>query len=432
MKKQTTDYEKKAWKLVILCWLAYTTVYIGKKTLNHCLPGMILEGVCTEATGGPIGSCFLACYACGQFVNGWLGEKLHPRNMICIGLFCAGLMNILMSVTSVVPLFMLIWGACGLFCSMLWAPIIRAVSEWTTPEISHASAASLSVTIPVGTIGCTLICAAALRISGWRLAFFCCGLVLCVLAVVYAFCFASIKEHMSDAGRPENAVKTTNFEKTDEKSVADAPANAGTSKITVFCAGLVMAAVGILFNGMIKDGLDQWIPTLLNQRFISNESVASLICTILPIVNIFGAYVAKWMLAKGMSEMGVCASMFGVSAAALGVVLVFLHFSEGGVLAAILVTLLLSLSSSSMLGANTMLLTFIPLHYGKIGRASAVTGTLNGFSYAAAAVSAMVVGWIEGWENVFIVFIAAAVLGVLACFFGKGLLRNKLDELDRL
>ena len=425
MKKQTTEYEKKAWKLVILCWLAYTTVYIGKKTLNHCLPGMILEGVCTKDTGGPIGSCFLACYACGQFVNGWLGEKLHPRHMICIGLFCAGLMNILMSITSSVPLFMLIWGACGLFCSMLWAPIIRAVSEWTTEEISHASAASLSVTIPVGTIGCTLICAAALRISGWRLAFFCCGAVLCVLAVVYAVSFASIREHMSDAGKPPKAAESA-----DSSKSAEAPA--APAKVTVFCAGLVMAAVGILFNGMIKDGLDQWIPTLLNQRFISNESVASLICTILPIVNIFGAYVAKWMLAKGMSEMGVCAAMFGVSAASLGVVLVFLHFSGGGVLAAILVTLLLSLSSSSMLGANTMLLTFIPLHYGKIGRASAVTGTLNGFSYAAAAVSAMVVGWIEGWETVFLVFLAAAVLGVLACFFGKGMLQKKLDELDRL
>ena len=89
-RKNKTDYEKRAWRLVILCWLAYATVYIGKKTLSVNLSDMISAGVCDETTGGTIGSAFLACYAAGQFISGWAGEKIHPKYMISIGLFLAG------------------------------------------------------------------------------------------------------------------------------------------------------------------------------------------------------------------------------------------------------------------------------------------------------------------------------------------------------
>ena len=45
-KKNKTLYEKRAWRMVILCWLAYATVYIGKKTLSVNLSDMMADGVC--------------------------------------------------------------------------------------------------------------------------------------------------------------------------------------------------------------------------------------------------------------------------------------------------------------------------------------------------------------------------------------------------
>lgn len=47
------------------------------------------------------------------------------------------------------------------------------------------------------------------------------------------------------------------------------------------------------------------------------------------------------------------------------------------IVVAVIATLLLAVSSAAMLGANTMLLTFIPLHFSKIGRAATVTGMLT-------------------------------------------------------
>ncbi len=105
----------------------------------------------------------------------------------------------------------------------------------------------------------------------------------------------------------------------------------------------------------------------------------------------------------------------------------------GDVLLAIFVILLLAVSSAAMLGANTMLLTFIPLHFGKIGRASTVTGVLNCFSYAAAAVSSIVIGAISesfSWEVVFAVFVGASALGCVVCLAGHKQMKKKTDELD--
>lgn len=419
MKKYETEYEKKAFRLVVVCWLAYTTVYVGKKTLSVCLADMIAAGVIDKVLGGTVGTCFLACYAAGQLINGWLGEKVHPKYMICGGLLLAGIMNVLMGLNSVPFLFAIIWALCGISCSMIWAPIIRAVSTWTTDEIAEASAASLSATIPCGTIICYLITAVMLKIS-WRAAFIACGAVLIVGAIVYYAVFGTLTEHM----------KTAPLMK-----VTKSPEGGGKAKgASLLCVGLVFCAFGILFNGMIKDGLDLWIPTALSERFINDSSIVSLICTIMPVFNLVGVYIAKWAFRHfGMTELGTCAWMFGISAGAIAVVLLFLKASIGGIFAAILVTLLLSLSSAAMLGANTMLLTFIPLHYGKIGRASAITGTLNCFSYVAAAVSGVAVGSLSeafGWEMVFGVFVVAAALGCIACFIGKAPMKVTLDKLD--
>ena len=205
---------------------------------------------------------------------------------------------------------------------------------------------------------------------------------------------------------------------------------------TLLCVGLLAAAGGILFNGMLKDGLDLWIPTALNERFISDSSTVSLICTILPLVNIFGAYAAKFVLHQTkIGELGTCAVMFGVSVLTLGLFLLFLRHANGGAVQAIIATVLLACSSAAMLGANTMLLTFIPLHFGKVGRAAFITGILNSFSYAAAAVSGAVTGAISetfGWEGVFAGFLGAALLGVIVCFAGRKPLLKKTKELDAI
>ncbi len=427
--KDSTPYERKARFMVLICWLAYATVYIGKKNFNQCLPLMIDDGVCTETMGGTIGACFLACYAAGQFINGWIGEKLHPKHMICGGVFLAGLFNVLMGISSSSLLMAVLWGACGLACSMTWAPIIRAVSTWTTKPIAVNAAASLAISIPVGTIAGNLVCSVAFKVSGWRAAFIACGSILVVGSLIYYLMFSRLKDHMVTPEKTETAE-------------SDVPVEAlkpsGSKWAAILCVGMLFTAFAIFFNGMLKDGLDQWIPTLLGGKFISNPAVVPVITSILPIFNIFGVYVCKFFFVRcRMSELGASALMFAFSTVAMGLVALMLVFSFTGVWAAVIVTLLLAFSSASMLGANSMILNYLPLHYAKIGRASALTGMLNCFSYAAASGSAVLTGAVlenggSDWLPPILLFLGAALLGCVVCVIGRSPLNRKLKELDEM
>ena len=111
--RKMTEVEKKSWLVVLFCILAYTSVYVGRKNLSVCLPAMTEDGVISPALGGTVGTCFLIFYACGQLINGCLGDKFHPKAMICTGLMVAGIMNILMGLSSVGILFCVFWAVCG-------------------------------------------------------------------------------------------------------------------------------------------------------------------------------------------------------------------------------------------------------------------------------------------------------------------------------
>lgn len=428
--RKWTDYEKNSWLVVIYCILAYTTVYVGRKNLSVCLPAMMEDGVITQALGGTVGTCFYIFYACGQLVNGWLGDRIHPKDMICIGLMTAGLMNILMGVNSLGWLFGVIWAVCGFACSMLWAPIVRALSLWTTNDVRLASGAHLTASIPLGTILCYLVCALCMKIASWRCAFIVCGTILCIASAVIFVCFSSstLKAHTALPERnSESGVKKP-------------------SLLKVIGIGMLFTAFVIAFNGILKDGLDLWIPTVLNDKFIPNASAVSIICSILPIVNIGGAYISRFTMSKfKLDELSCCAVMFIISAVCLAAVTAFISLTPskaagesigtGEIITAVFNTLLLALSSAAMLGANTMLLTYIPLHYGKAGLASSVSGMLDCFSYAAAAVSNIAVGAVSenlGWTNVFYLFVGCAIVGAVIAAIGHGKMKKTTDELDRM
>ena len=308
--RKMTEVEKKSWLVVLFCILAYTSVYIGRKNLSVCLPAMTEDGVISPALGGTVGTCFLIFYACGQLINGCLGDKFHPKAMICTGLMVAGIMNILMGLSSVGILFCVFWAVCGFACSMLWSPIVRAVSLWTTHEISLAAGVHLTTAIPLGTVVCYMICALCMKVSTWRCAFIVCGIILCAASAVVFLCFTSLKEYA------KVPVRTT--VSTSEK----------LPFLKVFSIGILFTALAIVFNGILKDGLDLWIPTVLNDRFIPDVSAVSLICSLLPIINISGAYGARFVFRKfKLDELSCCGVMFALSALCLVIVTAFISFT---------------------------------------------------------------------------------------------------------
>jgi sugar phosphate permease len=95
----------------------------------------------------------------------------------------------------------------------------------------------------------------------------------------------------------------------------------------------------------------------------------------------------------------------------------------------------LALTTAAMLGANNMFLTFIPLNFCKVGRASSVTGFLDACSYLASALSGVTIGVIAdnyGWNTTVLVWAAVAVSGAVISLIGVSYWKKGKEKLNTM
>lgn len=400
------DLERSGRTLFALCWLAYAVSYIGRLDFSSCMSMMVADGIFTTEFGGAVGTAFLACYGTGQLINGFAGDKVAPRTMIFIGLLGSGLMNVAMSFVGSASVAAVVWGMNGFFCSMLWAPVIRCFADYMTDKVRLSAGVNISSTIPIGTVCAYLISSVLLKTASWRTVFLVSGLAVAACAVVWLLGNLRLRpylEEVSEMNRRSRSGVTA-----DVKKAPFLP--------LLISSGVVFTVVAILFNGVLKDGITVWIPTYLKTTFDVSASFAAAVSIVLPLINIFGAYGANMLNRRVFrNEMTTSCVMFCISLSSI--LLLFFFGSVNIVLSAFL----LALSTSSMLGANTMFLTFIPLQFGRQGRSSSMTGFLDACSYIASAVSSVIIGMTAvryGWNVTVILWAAVAVVGGIVCIVG--------------
>lgn len=384
---------------------------------------MAQDSIFTSEYGGAVGTAFLACYGCGQLLNGFLGDRITPEYMIFTGLAGSGCANVLMACVQNGTQAIVIWGLNGLFCSMLWAPLVRCFADYMDLGDRMRAGINISTCIPVGTVCAYLLCSLLLKFASWRMVFAVSGAGVLLCSAVWIVGMLSIRKYCR-ATAQENIRQR---EALKEKSAT--PSSRKTGFFTLFITyGVIFTAIAILFNGILKDGITVWIPTFLEKSFGVKASFAAAVSIILPIVNLLGAYGANMLNRRVIkNEMATSGVMFAISLASI----LALYFV--GHVSIVLSALLLALSTSSMLGANTMFLTFIPLSFGAFGRSASMTGFLDACSYIASAVSSLLIGITAvrfGWDVTVLIWAAVALCGGLICVAGTGKWKKSLTILQ--
>ena len=408
-----TNIKRGGTVLFRLCWIAYTASYITRLNYSTAMSSMLAAGLFDKTFGGYLGTGFFACYGLGQLANGFLGDRIQPKHMIGIGITASGVMNILMAVLTNRYALLAAWCVNGYCCSMLWAPVIRCFSEYLVAEARSRAGVSISSTIPLGGIISYLMSSLVLGVSGsYRMLFIVSGIIGIAVGAIWVFGMNSLGGYFTE-------VKPIITAENGIASGSDSATRKDTRPFFVLLAttGVLLAMICIFFNGVLKDGVTLWIPTLLSDGFGVSPSAASLVMTFLPVMNLAGAYVARFLDRRFFrNELATVCFMFGLSFVA-----VFLLYLIGR-LSVVLAAFLVAVCTSSMLGANSMLLTFIPLSYSKIGRSSSITGFFDACSYLASAVSSPVIALISdnyGWDITVLSWCGVALAGAL--FAGIGI-----------
>ena len=406
------EIEKSVRRLFWLCWLAYSMSYIGRLNFSACMAAMMADGGLTKAYLGSVGTGFLASYGAGQLINGVLGDRISPKFMVGIGLFGAGFANIWMGLNTTPALMFFIWCANGYFHSMLWSPIVRVLSEWLPSSSQSKVGANISTTIPVGTILSYLLSSILLATANWRMVFIVDGILLVATSLVWVGGVTSVKSYIAT----REGIRIPKQTQTGEGAPSSTAKVLNMPRL-IIGTGLAFAVMAIMFNGVLKDGVTLWVPTYITEFFGVSPQFSAAISMLMPVVSLAGAYVAVWANKKYFSnELTTAGVLFGASAVAFISLFLFGRYNV------VLAVSLIAVSLSSMLGVNSMILTFIPFNFSKLGKAASITGFLNACSYFASAVSGVSIGVIaekSGWNMTILSWLLVALLGMAVCFIGK-------------
>lgn len=388
-----------------LCWIAYFSTYIGRLNYSASLTGIILSEGFSKGQAGMIGTAFFFAYGAGQFVSGFLGDRLAPKKMVFTGLMVSGLCNLAMAGAKGSGLMTAVWCVNGLFQAFIWSPMIRLMYEYYKTETRMKACVSLNSSVPIGTMAAYGLTALVIWLSGWRTMFVLAGAALIGTSLFWITGMKRVERYAAESG------KMAEMPSGETGGSAKAAVN---WKSLLIQSGFLFLMMALFVQGALKDGVTTWVPTYISETYGLSAILAITSTMVIPVFNLLGVYLASFAnLHWFRNEVRTAGAFFVVSAAAILV----LRLASGRSMAVSF--LMLALATTAMMAVNTMLIAVLPSYFGVIGRASSVSGLLNSSVYAGGAVSTYGIGALSvalGWNATIVIWFLMAAVSAVICF----------------
>lgn len=391
-------------KIELLMWFAYASLYLGRVNLAMALPVMQGDLGWTTAQVGLVGGVFFWVYALGQLVNGHLGDRLPSKGIVLIGLIGTAVINALSGYVSSFTWMVILWAANGYFQSMGWGPIVKMTSNWV-PQNERGRVSAFLGTSAVGGFMLSWFLASRLlaRYPGsWHMVFWVPSIFLFAVAIIWA---AFAKNRPEDVGfSPVNPIKVEN-QPLELKELKIAWKFLGQP-------GLILLAIVSAFQGMVKDGINLWAPTLLMQSQDMAISEATSRSLWIPPFGFLGVLAAGWLSQRtGGDDRRIIGGLYSLAAvvAVIGAYIIKVQRYSFTVLT-------IALCSGLIYGINTLLMTSIPLQFQALGKESTVAGFLDFAAYMGAGLTGVLTGsllnyW--GWPQIMALWGTICALGAV-------------------
>lgn len=399
----------KKWQTRIFaaCIIAYTAAYICRVNFSIAIPGIQTELGLSNTSIGLIGTSFFCLYALGQLVNGYLGDIISSRIFIFTGLTVSALINIAFGYSSILWQMVLLWGVNGIFQSMLWAPIVKTLSCWFPKNLHNPIAFRMSFAVILGYLIAWSSSGVIISNLGWRWVFWLAAVQVLILAFI---CYNMMRNKPSDVGLDY----IVDLDEDTNQLADNFPSKKKPFLETMINNNIIFVAFAGITQGIIKESILLWSPKLLmdTQNLALNQQWNIVI--IIPVVNIFGIFLARWLnqKLKSLEKLTIMLLMLGSAITSFGLIF-FIHKS------ATLSILMLACTSAFIFGTSPLMTTVIPFKYRNCNKVSTIAGIIDFSIYLGAGLSGVLTGWavdMLGWNNVFIMWCIVSVLGGLAIY----------------
>lgn len=381
-------------KVVLLGFLVYFFSYSMRLDYAASLVAIVNAlGVTNTAASAAITGSFIT-YGLGQIVFGIIGDKLSPVKIISFAMLGTVLVNISVSFCSNITLITVLWCINGIFQAMIWPPLCRFVAELTTADEYSNAITIVGLSASVGTVFVYLFVPAVLSVTIWRNVFRCMALFGLIIIAIWTLMTREIKI----------------------QTATDIAKNNDDNKYSVFkiiaLAGLVPIFLIIVLQGVLRDGIQTWLPSMVNKEFNMDESSSILSTAVLPVLSMVSVLASNFLYIRLKNEIKTATIIFCVAAAAT------IPLGLGLKIPALVSIFLAALISGCMHGVNHMVVSLIPKRFYKYGLMSTFSGILNSFTYVGAALSTYVFAAASdnfGWTIVKILWLIIGLLGAGIC-----------------
>lgn len=357
------------WQLFTCCWLTYLTTYLCRVNFSRAMTAINRDiGISVESLG-TAGALFFLIYACGQLINGFLGDRVRPVRFLILALAGTAVCNAGVGLCKSFTPLLILWGANGYFQSIFWSTIVRLLALRIAPEKRSSISFGITSAMPAAYLmsWCVL---GNLFAKGSSSLYF---LVPAGVAAVMIIVWAIYGRHMGSETR--------------EAIAPDQHRLALSDSIRLILRKRLWLLMPLcVMHGVIKEGVGFWAPKLLEDRFAMDSALGVLSIALLPLANLAGMLWGKRLLHK--NPLAALLSMFVVIALAA----LALSIGSAGMLGVALMALVSGLS----FGNNMVLMSFIPMQYARDGIVATLAGLYDFSSYIGAAISTYALGRVLG------------------------------------
>lgn len=405
--------KKIAWVFALL----YFSSYLMRINFAVMLVKVISEMQVEKTDLAIVITGLTVAYGTGQIISGVMGDKIKPEHLLTAGLFVASACNIAMFFCTSIPAMTVVWSINGMAHALLWPPMVRLMSM----HLSDAEYGYAVVRVSWGSSGATillyLVCPMLLYMMSWRtIMLLCAGFGIGVMIL-----WLLIRHRLLDA-------PPASEENTAQVETAAATPKTYLSVPKYVYIPIILIMLGIIMQGMLRDGVTNWLPSFLLESFGIPEENAIVASVIPAVFSIVSFSVFDLLHRKVFQNEVFCASVIfiGASVCAFCLFLINTLFPMQ-----ILAILFAALIIGAMHGINLMLISVVPKRFAKTGKVSTYSGLLNACTYIGAAVATpgfAAIAQAFSWNATILAWGIIAAAGVLLCLFAVPLWKRFKEE----
>jgi len=349
---------QKAWRIGSFCIATYLASYVTRNILSVSTPEMIKEAFFTKEYTGLLSSICFIFYAAGQLINGFIGDRVHPKYMIIMGLGISSVSTFVIPIFDNRILHFTAFALIGFGLSMLRGPLMKVISENTAATHARMICTLFSM---AGFAG-PLIASILSIFFKWRAVFTATGVISVIITVLAVAAITALEKRGEIKFVPKY-----------DKGIAGI---LNVFKLEDFIFYMLISSIGEIAGSSITF----WIPTYTTEHLGFSNDAASTIYSVVSFSTLFTPFITLLIYEKLIRNgIKLALVMYVISA----VFFIAVRFTAAPVLN---VSMLIIAKVAAAAASSIVWSAYIP-GLARSGKVSSANGVIDAAGYAMASLA---------------------------------------------